>query len=343
MRSPGGYAPTHLPSGMALPPGRFLDPHQAAMGLGGGPGGHASHSGGLRYSPDSSLGYLAASLAQQQAGLGPQGGDGSAPLQQASLLAQLQQIWGEGAEGGGGGAAGGRVGVPSGPGGGTLPGFGAGMGSSAAAAAMLASTQQQQQLAALLFMQQQLEQQAAAARGGGGSPGGQSGADSAPLSPQQLPPASASMLREVLGSPLSPLQHGGWPGSSVSTAPALGSAPADSLEGAEPSLSLGAEMAAAAAMALRALGELPEEGASRAALGLSPRASTAPNTARPGAVRSLSEAVHTAAQRGSLDRLSPAGGGGGGSYGPAASGPPAHRIDSMDLEALGFTESGDAE
>ena len=323
--------PQFSPSPSRPPRGARLGSPQGGYGDGLLPPGLAGaryHAGGpgLQYSPDTSLAYLAAASAQSS--LEP-GGPGGLPQQQTpSLLAQLQQIWGEGGEGGGGGKAA--------PAGAQLPaGYGGQLDASVAAAAMLASTQQQQQLAALLLMQQQLELQGRA--GAGGTPGrrghlgGGAGPDSAPLSPQQLPPASADMLREVLGSPLSPLHRAAWPGGSGGSAAAAGgAASADSLEAAGPSLSLGAEMSAAAAMALRLMGE-PESPAHPAGAG-------APPGARPGAARSLAEAVQSAAQRCSLDRASFDRASAGG-----ARGPPAHRLDSMDLEALGFTESGEAE
>lgn len=322
--------PQFSPSPNRLPRSVHLGSPQAPYGSDGllppGLQGGGYPGGSLQYSPDTSLAYLSAASAQSS--LEPAGAVGQTP----SLLAQLQQIWGEG-----GGAGAGRA-----PAGAALPsGYGAGgLDANLAAAAMLASTEHQQQLAALLMMQQQLELQA---RGHASRAASADGPDSAPLSPQQLPPASADMLREVLGSPLHRQGARAWP---------AGGGDGDSLEAAGPSLSLGAEMATATTMALRMMGEPSLELPSGAGAGAS---ASAPPTARPGAARSLSlaDAVHSAAQRCSLDRHSPERlsserqsleerrSAGASSYG--VRGPPTHRIDSMDLEALGFTESGEAE
>ena len=266
MHSPGGCPGPRFGEAGQLRGSPFVgaDPQtQLAQLLGaaaaGGLGGGRSQSLGMAYSPDGSLTYGLggsgpASLEPQPGAAQLAGGGGLGPPQQASLLAQLQQIWGEGSGGGAELGAGG------------LPGFGAGLGASPAAALLASSAaaqqaaqaqqvaQQQQQLAALLFMQQlELQQAALAGQGAALTPGRRGGAalESPPVSPQQLPPASADMLREVLGSPLSPLR---WPAEPA--APATG-ASGDLL--AAPSLSLGAELAAAAATALRQMGEAPEE------------------------------------------------------------------------------------
>lgn len=271
------------------------------------------------------------------AGLLPGPGPTPALQQHHGLLAQLQQIWGEQPQGGGGAGAGeqplGGTGLPPAA---PLPSFG---GASVLGGAASEQQHQQQQLAALLFvqhlgLQQQLQGRLGPDRTGDalGHPpcrGAVGSADSAPMSPQQLPPASVDMLREVLGSPLSLLPHGTSP-------PGGGSWPASDggrVSDMRPSLSLTRELAAAQAQALRTLGELPED---PAALAGSPRG----RVGRVTAARSLAAAVHGAAL---LDPLAAAEGA------PAAAPARAegearsrtHRIDSLDLESLGFTESGE--
>lgn len=243
--------------------------------------------------------------------------------QQQSLLAQLQQIWGEQpVDDSGPSAVEEPLGGPGLPASAALAGFGGG--------GMLggpsAEQQQQQQLAALLFVQHLGLQQQLAGRPGQGL----TGADSLPVSPQQLPPASADMLREVLGSPLSLLPHGASPAGGASWPGGEGGRVSDM----RPSLSLTRELAAAQAQALRTLGELPEETAGPAG---SPRS-------RVTAARSLAAAVHNAALR------APAPAADGAPQHALATAPPqgessgkvqTHHIDSLDLESLGFTESGE--
>ncbi len=295
LASPGGYPSVAYGDSSSVRGSPFVG--AGAHLLGAGHMGQASM--GLPYSPDGSLAYSLggsgpASLDPSAAAAQLAGGAAAGHPQQASLLAQLQQIWGEGSAGGGGsGAAGGA------------PAFGASLGASPATtllagdAAAAAQQQQQQQLAALLFMQQ-LEMQQAALAARGLTPGCGGMPDSPPLSPQQLPAASADMLRDVLGSPLSPLR---WPGGRGGTGDLL----------TDPSLSLGAEMAAAAATALRAIGEAGEEPAGaphgRRSLSLSPS--------------------HAAAA------------GGSGSQPRQLASPERPSFESMDLDALGFTESLD--
>lgn len=309
LHSPGGYPGVAYGDGNSLRGSPFVgaDPHSQ---LGAAAGHLGQPSLGIPYSPDGSLAYslggsgpaslepsaAAAAAAAQLAG----GASGGQP-QQASLLAQLQQIWGEGS-GGGGGAAGGT------------PAFGASLGASPAAALLASEAaaaaqqqqQQQQQLATLLFMQHlEMQQAALAARGLTPSRGGVP--DSPPLSPQQLPPASADMLRDVLGSPLSPLRWSGNHSARGGTGDLL----------TNPSLSLGAELAAAAAMALREMEETGEE-------------LSAAQRGRPAAARSLADGGGVAQQgSGQPQRqlVSPS--------------PERPSFESMDLDALGFTESLD--
>ena len=306
LTSPGSYPGLAYGEGSGLRGSPVVGAGPHLLGAVGGSAGQLS-SLGLPYSPDGSLAYRLggsgpASLEPSAAAVAAAQLAGGQP-QQASLLAQLQQIWGEGSGGAAGGAAGG------------VPAFGPSLGASPAAPLLggeaAAQQQQQQQLAALLFMQQlELQQAALAARGL--TPGRSSMPDSPPLSPQQLPAASADMLRDVLGSPLSPLR---WPGGRRSGGAGVGG---DLL--GDPSLSLGAEMAAAAATALRQIGELPESGEVAAA---SPRG-------RPAAARSL----------GGCDSGSQPGSGGGLLQRQLAS-PEGPSFESMDLDALGFTESLD--
>lgn len=325
--SPGyGGAPVSGPGGLPRNPSLSFSPSPSSLL-------------GLPYlSPGgSSLEPHSAAPLPPAAGLlaGPGPGPTPALQQHHGLLAQLQQIWGEQPAGGSGGEAGEEplvgTGLPAAP---ALPGFGGGGGVLGGAPS---EQQQQQQLAALLFVQHLGLQQQLAGRPGGAAgqlPGScAGGADSLPVSPQQLPPASADMLREVLGSPLSLLPHGasptgggGWPGG-------------EGLRVSEmrPSLSLTRELAAAQAQALRTLGELPEEPAMLAG---SPRGRGGRGTA----ARSLAAAVHSAALRGGADgadaapRAAPPA---APALGEANGKAQAHRIDSLDLEALGFTESGE--
>jgi hypothetical protein len=296
LTSPGGHPGMAFGDGTSVRGSPFVGADLRAQ-LGAGAYAVGSQSSlGLPYSPDGSLGYslggsgpaslepsaAAAAAAAQLAGA-------SGQPQQASLLAQLQQIWGEGS-GGGGAAA-------------SAAAFGASLGASPAAtllaseaaAAVQHQHQQQQQLAALLFMQQlEMQQAALAARsltpGRGGMP------DSPPLSPQQLPAASADMLRDVLGSPLSPLR---WPSGRSGGGGGTGDFITD------PSLSLGAEMAAAAASALREIGEAGDEPAGSV-------------RGRPAAARSLADGGSQAQRQ--------------------LASPERPSFESMDLGALGFTE-----
>jgi hypothetical protein len=171
--------------------------------FGGEAGGGLPRTRSVPFSPDSSLSHFSSSAASS---LDPQQSAAAAAMAAASaapppnLLAQLQQIWGDP------GAA-----APH-----PLPGFGAPLlgtaaGEAAAAAAAAATVQQQQQqLAALLFMHRLEEQQRVA--------GGGAALDGPPASPQQLPDASADLLREVLGSPLALLPGGARRGSAGSLA-----------------------------------------------------------------------------------------------------------------------------
>ncbi|KAI3427055.1 hypothetical protein D9Q98_006995 [Chlorella vulgaris] len=389
-------SPSRPPQDLAVgsPPQQYYSPDLQGLALATGYGGTfpspaaepsalGCSSGGLRhspfiadssgrgllrthsvpFSPNSSLSYItssnqssidpqqSAAAALAAAAAAPGSGGGGGGLGQPSLLVQLQQIWGGGA----------GDSVP-------LPGFGAGVGPAlglpsrhpVAIPAGSEQQQQQQQLAALMYMQQLELQQRLAGGGGGGG-----GSDSAPVSPHQLPATSADVLRQVLGSPLSPLpgsrlaggagggqRDGGAAAWAALEAPAAGSGgelgalePAASLQG---SMSLSRELAQAQLQVLRQLGEATDDG------------STSEGGGGGGSRR---RSLALAAQRASLDlaalrRVSPVtlqlaahcgssggGGGGGGTAAEVASSPPAtmhgHRIDSFDLEALGFTESGE--
>lgn len=188
--------------------------------LGGG-GGMPRSLSGVPYSPDCALSPFLPSGASSLDPVAPAPPQAATPAlqQHQTLLAQLQQIWGE--EGGRGGAPAPHKAPPT-------PGFGGGVLGGGA------SEQQTQQLAALLFMQQlELTQQASLAGQHGGVD------DGALLSPRQLPAASADMLRDVLGSPLSLLPHGGGGGWGAGEAEGGAEAPM------RPSMSLTNELAAA--------------------------------------------------------------------------------------------------
>lgn len=205
-----------------------------------------------------------------------------------------------------------------------------------------------------MFMQQLEMQQhslalASSGQGGcdlSGSPG------SAPVSPQQLPPASADMLRDLLGSPLSLLPRG--------STPAGGHERGE--RGMRPGMRLSRELAAAQAQALRTLGEMGEEPSMvhHSMHSMSPAGSP---RRQPAAARHLGMSLHGASagasatlhqypHNQSLHRNSQPGGQDSPMAAPASllphdldggeeGGLQAHTFDSFDLEALGFTESGE--